>query len=79
MSQSDQTKSQEAYPAPSTGYAAMEAPHIPPPPAGYPTRDDVGGVQPHSLPPSQTQFRGEGFWKGCCAGLCCCCLLDACC
>ncbi|KAH0996200.1 hypothetical protein GBA52_020064 [Prunus armeniaca] len=49
----------------------------PPPPAGYPTRDDQN---PPSAAhgPVETKSKGDGFWKGCAAALCCCCLLDAC-
>ncbi|PIM98110.1 hypothetical protein CDL12_29412 [Handroanthus impetiginosus] len=46
----------------------------PPPAAGYPMKD---GQQVQILP-AETQSKGDGFWKGCCAALCCCCLLDAC-
>ncbi|ONI17937.1 hypothetical protein PRUPE_3G187200, partial [Prunus persica] len=45
----------------------------PPPPAGYPTRDE-----PQNSVPVETKSKGDGFWKGCCAALCCCCVLDAC-
>ncbi|KAK9057115.1 hypothetical protein SSX86_024482 [Deinandra increscens subsp. villosa] len=47
-----------------------------PPPVGYPTRD--GATKSENQAPVQTQSRGDGFWKGCCAALCCCCVLDAC-
>ncbi|XP_024983931.1 cysteine-rich and transmembrane domain-containing protein WIH2-like [Cynara cardunculus var. scolymus] len=49
------------------------APHpVPPPAVGSPVKD---GQNP---PPHGTQSRGDGFWRGCCAGMCCCCLLDIC-
>ncbi|XP_010551736.1 PREDICTED: cysteine-rich and transmembrane domain-containing protein A-like [Tarenaya hassleriana] len=48
-------------------------PYTTPPPVGYPTRDTA-----FDNPPVETKSKGDGFWKGCCAGLCCCCLLDAC-
>ncbi|XP_057458718.1 protein CYSTEINE-RICH TRANSMEMBRANE MODULE 9-like [Lotus japonicus] len=44
-----------------------------PPPVGYPTNDG-----PQQSVPVKTTSRGDGFWKGCCAGLCCCCALDCC-
>ncbi|KAL7250617.1 hypothetical protein ACSBR1_012611 [Camellia fascicularis] len=74
MNHYDQNQPQVAYPPPGTAYPAAVAP---PPPAGYPMRDDQ--VQHHNPQPlPQTQSRGDGFWKGCCAALCCCCVLDAC-
>ncbi|XP_023511660.1 cysteine-rich and transmembrane domain-containing protein WIH1-like [Cucurbita pepo subsp. pepo] len=45
-----------------------------PPPVGYPVRD--GPEDPHQTSTPQTQSRGDGFWKGCCAALCCCWVLD---
>ncbi|XP_078433202.1 protein CYSTEINE-RICH TRANSMEMBRANE MODULE 4-like [Wolffia australiana] len=53
------------------GYPA----YVAPPPAGYPTKDQV---QSSSTVPAETCSRGDGFWKGCCAALCCCCLVDMC-
>ncbi|CAJ1958084.1 unnamed protein product [Sphenostylis stenocarpa] len=47
----------------------------PPPPVGYPTKHD-DPAQP--TVPVKTTAKGDGFWKGCCAGLCCCCALDCC-
>ncbi|XP_042058972.1 cysteine-rich and transmembrane domain-containing protein WIH1-like isoform X2 [Salvia splendens] len=62
----------QAYPPPGTAAAyPVEPPGgymAPPPQAGFAVND----------PPADTQSRGDGFWRGCCAGLCCCCLLDAC-
>ncbi|WCJ22056.1 Protein CYSTEINE-RICH TRANSMEMBRANE MODULE 4 [Euphorbia peplus] len=28
--------------------------------------------------PTETKSKGNGFWRGCCAGWCCYCCLDAC-
>ncbi|XP_031105378.1 cysteine-rich and transmembrane domain-containing protein B-like [Ipomoea triloba] len=56
-------------PQPQGGFSA-------PPPPGYPVRDGEARSEPSV--PAQTQSRGDGFWKGCCAGLCCCCALEAC-
>lgn len=53
--------------------AAYEAPA----PAGYPAKDE-GGAPQAAAGPVETETRGDGFWKGCCAALCCCCVLDAC-
>ncbi|XP_071725750.1 protein CYSTEINE-RICH TRANSMEMBRANE MODULE 9-like [Rutidosis leptorrhynchoides] len=47
-----------------------------PPPVGYPSMD--ASIKSENQAPIQTQTRGDGFWKGCCAALCCCCVLDAC-
>ncbi|KAL2331100.1 hypothetical protein Fmac_018681 [Flemingia macrophylla] len=58
-----------AYPAVTENRTAA------PPPVGYPTKDDVPSQQ---AVPIKTTSRGDGFWKGCCAGLCCCCALDCC-
>ncbi|KAG4942740.1 hypothetical protein JHK82_046930 [Glycine max] len=31
------------------------------------------------VPPNgETKFKGDGFWRGCCAGMCCYCCLDVC-
>ncbi|XP_042520971.1 cysteine-rich and transmembrane domain-containing protein B-like isoform X2 [Macadamia integrifolia] len=62
----------QAYPPPGQGY--QQGPYVAPPPAGYPTKDEY----PQQAHPVQTQSRGDGFWKGCCAALCCCCVLDMC-
>ncbi|XP_019193697.1 PREDICTED: cysteine-rich and transmembrane domain-containing protein B-like isoform X2 [Ipomoea nil] len=64
--------SQQPQPQPQGGFSAP--PPLPPP--GYPVRDGQGRSEPSV--PAQTQSRGDGFWKGCCAGLCCCCALEAC-
>ncbi|KAJ7982008.1 Cysteine-rich/transmembrane domain A-like protein [Quillaja saponaria] len=47
----------------------------PPPPVGYPTKDDdhVANFQSAHI---DTKNRGEGFWKGCVAALCCCWLIN---
>ncbi|PSR95338.1 Rhodopsin like [Actinidia chinensis var. chinensis] len=74
MSHYDQNQPQVAYPPPAT--TPVEGVYDAPPPAGYPMRD--GQPQPQNSPHAQTQSRGDGFWKGCCAALCCCCVLDAC-
>ncbi|XP_042395714.1 cysteine-rich and transmembrane domain-containing protein B-like [Zingiber officinale] len=59
-------------PLPPPGQAYLQ-PYAPPPQLqpqpGYPPKGDA---------PVETQSRGDGFWRGCCAGLCCCCLLDMC-
>ncbi|KAK6916135.1 Cysteine-rich transmembrane CYSTM domain [Dillenia turbinata] len=63
-----------AYPPPPS--ASTEAPaYEAPPPPGYPMRE---GPQDAPPVPVETKSRGDGFWRGCCAGLCCGCLLDAC-
>ncbi|KAL1349739.1 hypothetical protein HN51_026241 [Arachis hypogaea] len=64
--------------APVTAYPAVsnEGKHAPPPPVGYPTKD--GPATQQQTLPVVTTARGDGFWKGCCAGLCCCCALDCC-
>ncbi|XP_017251371.1 protein CYSTEINE-RICH TRANSMEMBRANE MODULE 9 isoform X2 [Daucus carota subsp. sativus] len=56
--------------------AVAKFPYSAPPPAGYPTKE--GEALPVSSGAVETQARGDGFWKGCCAALCCCCVLDAC-
>ncbi|KAI3456705.1 hypothetical protein Pfo_013368 [Paulownia fortunei] len=69
-----------AYPPPPTSYPppatdSYNGPYVmAPPPIGYPTKD--GNHQGHT--PVETTSRGDGFWKGCLAGLCCCCCLDIC-
>ncbi|KAL2331102.1 hypothetical protein Fmac_018683 [Flemingia macrophylla] len=62
---------------PVNAYPAVDGSNLaaPPPPVGYPTKDDVPSQQ-HV--PIKTTTKGDGFWKGCCAGLCCCCALDCC-
>ncbi|KAE9585055.1 hypothetical protein Lal_00018179 [Lupinus albus] len=65
-----------AYPA--VGQVNHAAPNVSaPPPMGYPTKDAPVGYPQKSVP-VKTTSRGDGFWKGCCAGLCCCCALDCC-
>ncbi|CAK8534763.1 unnamed protein product [Lathyrus sativus] len=62
--------------SPVIAYPAMDQsnPQVaPPPPMGYPTKDD-----PQQTVPVKTTTRGDGFWEGCCAGLCCCCAIDCC-
>ncbi|KAI3465580.1 hypothetical protein Pfo_022243 [Paulownia fortunei] len=73
---SNYNQPQAAYPPPGTAYPAepQGGYMAPPPPAGYPMKDGEQGQGP----PANTQSRGDGFWKGCCAALCCCCVLDAC-
>nr|XP_010941635.1 cysteine-rich and transmembrane domain-containing protein WIH2 [Elaeis guineensis] len=69
----------QAYPPPANAYPppgqAYPPAYAAPPPAGYPMKEGVANPQPA---PAQTQDRGDGFWKGCCAALCCCCVLDMC-
>ncbi|KAK9058267.1 hypothetical protein SSX86_023107 [Deinandra increscens subsp. villosa] len=62
---------------PHTDYEAQT--QLPPPPAavGPPVKDGYEASD-HNPPDHGTQSRGDGFWKGCCAGMCCCCLLDIC-
>ncbi|XP_022715459.1 cysteine-rich and transmembrane domain-containing protein WIH1-like [Durio zibethinus] len=60
----------QSYPPP----PPVQGPYIAPPPVAYPMKNGVEA--PQHLP--ETKQRGDGFWKGCCAGLCCCCLLDLC-
>ncbi|PIN12137.1 hypothetical protein CDL12_15252 [Handroanthus impetiginosus] len=66
----------QAYPPTSTAYPdePQGAYIAPPTTVAYPVKDG----QQDQIPPAETQSRGDGFWKGCCAGLCCYCLLDAC-
>ncbi|KAJ7982007.1 Cysteine-rich/transmembrane domain A-like protein [Quillaja saponaria] len=68
------------YPPPvPAGQGYPSGPYITaPPPMGYPTNDDGAGYPKHSAP-TETTTRGDGFCKGCFAGLCCCCVLDWCC
>ncbi|KAL8506874.1 hypothetical protein ACS0TY_017680 [Phlomoides rotata] len=69
---SNYNQPQVVYPPP--GKAEQQGGYmVAPPPAAYPTKDGHDQVSPPN-----TQSRGDGFWRGCCAGLCCCCLLDAC-
>ncbi|KAI3755970.1 hypothetical protein L1987_55781 [Smallanthus sonchifolius] len=70
MSRNDQHQVPVAYPPP---MAMDKQGPLPPPPVGYPTTAVHGDHVP-----ANTQRRGDGFWKGCCAALCCCCVLDAC-
>ncbi|PWA60495.1 hypothetical protein CTI12_AA380470 [Artemisia annua] len=72
MSQYAQNDIPVAYPPAQQGASYVMAP----PPVGYPLKD--GAANPENQVPVQTQSRGDGFWKGCCAALCCCCVLDAC-
>ncbi|KAL9433364.1 hypothetical protein AB3S75_028235 [Citrus x aurantiifolia] len=65
MSNLDQNQLQ-AYP-PSF---ATTAPHP------YADQSNDGEIAPP--PPGETKSKGDGFWKGFCAGLCCYCCLDAC-
>ncbi|KAK7330243.1 hypothetical protein VNO77_24431 [Canavalia gladiata] len=45
---------------------------VPPPTI---THDDYS----HKVPSiGENKFKGDGFWRGCCAGLCCYCCLDIC-
>ncbi|XP_011659032.1 cysteine-rich and transmembrane domain-containing protein WIH2 [Cucumis sativus] len=83
MSQYRNQEISMGYPAPPPSYAAGEqakegksGPYVAaPPPVGYPVRD--GPQYPHQTNfDAQTQSRGDGFWKGCCAALCCCWVLD---
>ncbi|ESW27187.1 hypothetical protein PHAVU_003G181200 [Phaseolus vulgaris] len=41
---------------------------VPPPPPVITLEDKV----------EETKFKGDGFWRGCCAGICCYCCLDIC-
>ncbi|KAJ0049133.1 hypothetical protein Pint_16336 [Pistacia integerrima] len=52
----------------------------PPPLANYPMKGDKLPPPPPPPPHPQpkTKNRGDGFWRGCCAGWCCYCCLDAC-
>ncbi|WOG97923.1 hypothetical protein DCAR_0417264 [Daucus carota subsp. sativus] len=50
----------------------------PPPPAGYPTKDHQDDAKLQVPRATETQSRGDDFWKGCAAALCCCCVLDCC-
>ncbi|XP_071719729.1 protein CYSTEINE-RICH TRANSMEMBRANE MODULE 9-like [Rutidosis leptorrhynchoides] len=51
---------------------------LPPPPATVHPPLKEGYESNDNNPPHGTQSRGDGFWRGCCAGMCCCCLLDIC-
>lgn len=57
-----QNQSAVPYPPPSTG----AGPYVmPPPPAGYPTKDGGQGYNNSQNPaPVETKSRGDGFWKG---------------
>ncbi|OAY50190.1 cysteine-rich and transmembrane domain-containing protein WIH1 [Manihot esculenta] len=73
MSNWDHNKSQEPYPASSPN------PFVAPPPANYPINNgNSPRLPPPPPPPLQTKSKGDGFWRGCCAGWCCYCCLDAC-
>ncbi|KAK6916136.1 Cysteine-rich transmembrane CYSTM domain [Dillenia turbinata] len=63
-----------AYPPPPPASTGAPA-YVAPPPPGYPLREF-----PQDAPrvPVETKSRGDGFWRGCCAGLCCCCALETC-
>ncbi|CAM8901230.1 unnamed protein product [Rhodiola kirilowii] len=67
MSHTDQNQT------PQETHAPMEVP----PPVGYPTAEGSQDAAQGDAP-AETQTRGDGFLKGCCAALCCCCVLDAC-
>ncbi|XP_018459672.1 protein CYSTEINE-RICH TRANSMEMBRANE MODULE 9 isoform X2 [Raphanus sativus] len=54
----------------------LQGPYTSPPPLGYPTRDAMLGDPKAAA--VETKYKGDGFWKGCCAAICCCCVLDAC-
>ncbi|KAJ0957437.1 putative cysteine-rich transmembrane CYSTM domain-containing protein [Helianthus annuus] len=59
-----------------TGYIDPTPLSAPPVAVGQPVKD---GYEPSGQnPPHGTQSRGDGFWRGCCAGMFCCCLLDIC-
>ncbi|KAK6149504.1 hypothetical protein DH2020_017029 [Rehmannia glutinosa] len=80
MNQYDQHQVSVGYPAPPTSYPppatdSYNGPYVmAPPPIGYPTKEGnhQGDV------PVNTTTRGDGFLRGCLAGLCCCCCLDIC-
>ncbi|KAH9673723.1 CYSTM domain-containing protein [Citrus sinensis] len=74
MSSYNQNQSSAYPPPPPSTTAGLYV--AAPPPAGYPTKDGDHGYAQNA--PVETKSRGDGFWKGCCAGLCCCCALDAC-
>ncbi|XP_076950462.1 protein CYSTEINE-RICH TRANSMEMBRANE MODULE 6-like isoform X2 [Bidens hawaiensis] len=66
---------------PSTGTDYVAPTPLPPPPevVGQPVKDGYELSDKNNNPPDHgTQSRGDGFWRGCCAGMCCCCLLDIC-
>ncbi|KAL7088280.1 hypothetical protein ACP275_13G118200 [Erythranthe tilingii] len=66
-----------AYPAPPTSYPDTYNGGqyvMAPPPIGYPTKDGNQNGQA----PVETTSRGDGFFRGCLAGMCCCCCLDFC-
>ncbi|PON92684.1 Cysteine-rich transmembrane CYSTM domain containing protein [Trema orientale] len=57
--------------------------HGGPPSYVAPPKSDVNAVKDDSpylnyVPPQETKSRGDGFWRGCCAGWCCYCCLDMC-
>ncbi|KAI3769047.1 hypothetical protein L6452_00143 [Arctium lappa] len=74
MSRFDQNEIPVAYPPAPQGASYVMAP----PPVGYPMKDGAAAAISENQAHVQTQSRGDGFWKGCCAALCCCCVLDAC-
>ncbi|KAJ7978797.1 Cysteine-rich/transmembrane domain A-like protein [Quillaja saponaria] len=73
MSNYDQTPPQGSYS--STNTTAIPNPHPVPPPAVTPFQ---GGDPQTELPSGETKSKGDGFWRGCCAGWCCYCCLDMC-
>lgn len=71
-----------SYPPPQqpSGHGYSQGPYVVPTPVAYPSKDGLQGSQ-QAPPPrkAKTKKRGDGFWRGFCAGMCCCCCLDICC
>ncbi|XAR56884.1 hypothetical protein NMG60_11037517, partial [Bertholletia excelsa] len=66
-----------AYPPRGPATEVGSGPYVmPQPPIGYPSKD--GNINAQHPTPSNTTSRGDGFLKGCLAGLCCGCCLDMC-
>ncbi|KAF8028707.1 hypothetical protein BT93_E1381 [Corymbia citriodora subsp. variegata] len=67
-------------PHPPPGHGYPHGPYVVPPPVAYPSKNGHQDSQ-QALPPRKEKHkkRGDGFWRGFCAGMCCCCCLDICC
>ncbi|KAI3826830.1 hypothetical protein L1987_00886 [Smallanthus sonchifolius] len=61
---------------PGKDYVAPTPLPLPPAVVGQPVKDGYESSDQNTH--HGTQSRGDGFWRGCCAGMWCCCLLDIC-
>ncbi|KAI4346265.1 hypothetical protein L6164_013331 [Bauhinia variegata] len=76
MSNTDQNQHNVAYPSKDSTEAGSYPPvALPPPAVTLPTNE---GYHKKVDPTCETTSKGDGFWRGCCAGLCCACCLDIC-